>query len=161
MWLRNTEFKLPSELPKLQLYDYIFLNSLVEIYGEKTSTSVVEMLRRIPIIPGLKYGEHFFREAIAKKLKIKINLKEMKGKIDSYKTRAELAIYLMSKRKELEMVWYLTKGSAFFSHNNDKFNVPLDVEEIGEEDFIGPTLESLIEYEEKYHCVKASVLRRV
>ena len=55
-------------------------------------------MKKIPILPGIQYGEIFFKEDVEKKLRTKINLQGMKMKLDLVQTKKQLTGFLLSKR---------------------------------------------------------------
>lgn len=82
LWLKEPSPDLPTHFPKLHIYDYIFLNTLVEVKGLDTPPAWVDFLKTIPMMPGMVYGELFFKKQIAKKLKSKIDLSFLKSKVE-------------------------------------------------------------------------------
>lgn len=59
-WLADTPPELPNSFPKMQVYDYIFLNVLLEKRREEAPEDLVDFLLTFPLLPGTVYGELFY-----------------------------------------------------------------------------------------------------
>ena len=78
---------LPTQLPKLQIYDFIYLQCYVEKWAVKTPPEIKELVMKIPVLPGSVYGEVFFKGEIASKLTWKIHMQEIRGRIEDLQTK--------------------------------------------------------------------------
>ena len=119
---------LPTQLPKLQIYDFIYLQRYIERKGLGTPPEIKELVIKIPVLPGSVYGELLFKEDIAKKLTWQIRMQEIRGHIEDLQTKEELGKYFVKERTALDIIWLLVKGNIFGSHHMQSYPFPLEEE---------------------------------
>jgi hypothetical protein len=73
-WVDDSEEEMPELLPKLQLYDFVFLNCLLEQQADRSSIRLRETVKRCFILPSLEFAEAYYKPEVAKRLKPRINL---------------------------------------------------------------------------------------
>ena len=105
----------------MHLFDFVYMNVMIERWREKSPFAMVDLLKRCLVLPGLHFAEIFFKDEIARMLKEKINLPDLKKKIDELKEKEELTKYLLNQKEVLELVWTMVGGSVFLNQNNSDF----------------------------------------
>ena len=121
---------------------------------------MVDLLKRCLVLPGLHFAEIFFKDEIARMLKEKINLPDLKKKIDELKEKEELTKYLLNQKDVLELVWTMVGGSVFLNQNNSDFPWIIEEDCLDQPEFLDNIFGILINYEQKFIGGKAHALSK-
>lgn len=70
----ETHLDIPQSLPKLQLYDFVFVHLYIEANKFEVSLPLQEFVFKLPVFPGKEYVEQVYRKKVASVLLDKISL---------------------------------------------------------------------------------------
>lgn len=85
MWksaIKQPELVLPEKMPKLHIYDFIFINLYLERKKFQVSPQLLEFAHKIPILPGKAYVEIPYRKTVMTALRAHIELNELRKQIE-------------------------------------------------------------------------------
>jgi hypothetical protein len=77
MWksaIKQHELVLPEKMPKLHIYDFIFINLYLERKKFQVSPQLLEFALKIPILQGKAYVEIIYKKEVFKRLKEAIDI---------------------------------------------------------------------------------------
>lgn len=84
MWktaIKQPELVLPEKMPKLHIYDFIFINLYLERKRFQVSPQLLEFVLKIPILPGKAYVEIPYRKIVMKPLRAHIDVNDLRKQI--------------------------------------------------------------------------------